>query len=174
MSCSILLLIPEKRYFEMKTASQLAKQLVKAYQTKGLTLATAESCTGGLIAKLITDIPGSSAVLYGGFVTYTNEVKIGILGVDPAIIAKESEVSHACAEAMAEGARKRLGSSVGVSTTGYAGPGGGNEKDPVGTVYIGISTSKGTYSERFCAPGGSTRAEVRKAAAMRALELLLL
>ena len=152
---------------------QPERTLVKEYARKGLTLAPAESCTGGLIAKRITDVPGSSAVLCGGLVTYTNEAKTALLGVDPAIFARDTEVSHACAEAMAEGARLRLGTDVGVSTTGFAGPGGGTDRDPVGTVYIGVSTAQGTRSERFCAPAGATRSGVRTAAANRALELLL-
>ena len=155
------------------TDYQMAKLLVRTCTQNGVTLGTAESCTGGLIAKRITDVPGSSAVLAGGYVTYTNEVKIALLGVDPAIIARDSEVSHACACAMAEGARRRLGTVMGVSTTGYAGPGGGTETDPVGTVYIAVSTPTGTQSERFCAPQGSTRAQVRNAAARRAMEMLL-
>ena len=152
---------------------RLERTVVKEYARKGLTLATAESCTGGLIAKRITDVPGSSAVLCGGLVTYTNEAKTALLGVDPNTIAKDTEVSHACARAMAEGARNRLGTDVAVSTTGFAGPGGGNETDPVGTVYIAVSSAKGTESERFCAPVGASRSEVRTAAANRALERLL-
>ena len=159
--------------FDMNTNDRIAKQLVQKFTQRKLTVATADSCTGGLIAKLITDMAGSSAVLYGGFVTYTNEVKINVLGVDPAIIARDTEVSHACAQAMAEGARVRLGTDFGISTTGYAGPRGGTESDPVGTVYIGISTKQGTRSERFCAPAGATRTQVRNAAALRALEMLL-
>ena len=150
-----------------------AVRLVKGFSTKGITVGTAESCTGGLIAKLITDVAGSSAVLAGGFVTYTNEVKTKLLGVDPKIFDAHTEVSRACAEAMAKGARARLGCTVAVSATGFAGPGGGNEKDPVGTVYLGIATQNATYSERFSAPEGATRDEVRRAAAMRAMEMLL-
>ncbi len=149
-----------------------ARRLVRELSARGLTLATAESCTGGLIAKSVTDVAGSSAVLMGGFVTYTNESKIALLGVDPEIIARESEVSHACARAMAQGARARLGSDLAVSTTGYAGPTGGNASDPVGTVYIGVATPRGVFSERFSAPEGATRAGVRRAATDRALALL--
>ena len=154
------------------TNAQLSRKIVKEYTKRGMTLGTAESCTGGLISKLITDIPGSSAVLCGALVTYTNAVKEKLVGVDPEIIARDTEVSYACAQAMADGARRTLGSCVAVSTTGYAGPGGGTERDPVGTVYIGISTPGGTHSERFSAPVGATRSQVRVAAAHRALELL--
>ena len=150
-----------------------AEALVRALLSCGATAATAESCTGGLIAKLITDVPGSSAAFVGGVVSYTNEVKMTLLDVDLAIIEEHTEVSLACAKAMAEGARLRLGSDLAVSTTGYAGPGGGTEADPVGTVYIGVSTTKRTVAERFAAAANATRSEVREAAASRALELLL-
>ena len=154
------------------TLAEMSKRLVREFAKKGITVGTAESCTGGLIAKSITDVSGSSAVLRGGFVTYTNEIKIKLLGVDPAIIARDSEVSLACAEAMAEGARERLGVTLAVSATGFAGPGGGNVRDPVGTVYLGVATPNGTYGKRFCAPLGATRRAVRTAAALCALELL--
>ena len=156
----------------MKNES-LQHRIVREFSARGITLATAESCTGGLIAKLVTDIPGSSSVLLGGCVTYTNEVKIKLLGVDSAIIDRDTEVSHTCAKAMAQGARALMGSDIAVSTTGYAGPGGGTERDPVGTVYIAVSTQKCTTGERFSAPVGATREQVRNAAAHRALELLL-
>lgn len=148
-------------------------RLVRELTAKGATVATAESCTGGGIAKAITDISGSSAVLLGGFVTYTNEVKMALLGVDPALIARESEVSHACAKAMAQGARARLGATIAVSATGYAGPTGGTEKDPVGTVYLGLATETACISERFCAPVGASRTEVREAAIRRVGEMIL-
>ena len=105
--------------------------------------------------------------------TYTNEVKERLLGVDPATIARETEVSHACAGEMAACVRQKLGVDVGVSTTGYAGPGGGTVRDPVGTVYIGWSTARESGTERFCAPAGADRSGVREAATLRALEILL-
>lgn len=157
----------------MESLEHLAKQVIERYAARGWTAATAESCTGGLIAKLLTDIPGSSAVFCGACVTYTNAVKERLLGVSPATIERETEVSHACAEEMAAGVRRAVGSDVSVSTTGYAGPGGGTERDPVGTVYIGWSSAHTTGSERFEAPTGADRAGVREAAARRALELLL-
>ena len=156
------------------TPAQQAKHLVKTFAQTGTTVSTAESCTGGLIAKLITDVSGSSAVLAGGCVSYTNEVKTSVLGVDPAIIDRHTEVSHACAAAMAEGARRLFGTELAVSTTGFAGPTGGTELDPVGTVYLAVACPSGTYTERFCAPAGASRCGVRNAAACRALELLLL
>lgn len=155
------------------TSAALSKKLVRSFAEQGLTVGTAESCTGGLIAKRITDVPGSSAVLLGGLVTYTNEVKTALLGVPASLIERETEVSHACACAMAVGARERLGADLAVSTTGFAGPGGGNERDPVGTVYIAVATRKGVVGERFSAPENATRRGVREAAAARALALLL-
>lgn len=150
----------------------LANATVRALIARGETLSSAESCTGGLIAKAITDIPGSSAAFAGACVTYTNEVKIKLLGVDPSIIERESEVSFACAEAMAKGARERLGTTYALSTTGYAGPEGGTEKDPVGTLYLALATGEGVRSERICAPVGATRSEVGTLAAMHALKML--
>ena len=145
---------------------------VKTLRERGVTVSTAESCTGGLIAKCLTDIPGSSAVLCGGFVTYTNEIKIGVLGVDPTVIARHTEVSHDCAEQMAACAREKMGSDYALSATGYAGPGGGTEEDPVGTVYIGIATPSGVRSERICVVDAS-RTQVRAVTAHHALQMLL-
>ena len=156
----------------METQNQIAVELIKLCARKRLTVSTAESCTGGLIAKLLTDVAGSSAVFYGACVTYTNEVKMNLLGVDPTIIEQYTEVSHACAKAMADGARQKIGTTFGISTTGYAGPGGGTDTDPVGTVYIAISTPDGTFSERFSAPSTLDRMGVREATAIRALEML--
>ena len=157
----------------IQRTSALAKRVCSALAERGLTVSTAESCTGGLIAKLLTDIPGSSSVFSGACVTYTNEIKISLLGVDPDLIERHTEVSEKCAKAMAEGARLRLGTDLSLSTTGFAGPGGGNEHDPVGTVYIALSCKEFTRAERFSAPLGSTRAQVRRLAARRALEMLL-
>ncbi len=146
--------------------------LLRLCARRGLSVATAESCTGGLIAKMLTDISGCSAVFRGGFVTYTNELKKNLLGVSEEILLLESEVSPACAIAMADGARARTDADMAVSTTGFAGPGGGNDRDPVGTVYIAVSTRERTVCERFLAPHGSTRAQVRRLAAARAIALL--
>ena len=145
---------------------------VKVLKEKGATLATAESCTGGLIAKSITDVAGSSAVLAGGMVTYTNRIKTDVLGVDASIIEEHTEVSHACAKAMAERAKMLFGTDYALSATGYAGPGGGTEKDPTGTVYIGIATPNGIRSERIFVEN-ATRAQVRNTVAYHALTMLL-
>ena len=153
--------------------ARLAESAVHILIARGETLSSAESCTGGLITKVITDIPGSSAALTGGCVSYTNEVKMNVLGVDPDIIARVSEVSAECAAAMARGAKEKFGSTYALATTGYAGPGGGTERDPVGTVYLALATPDGVLGERFSAPEGATRSEVRIAATARALEMLL-
>ena len=156
-----------------KNASALAKNLVTLAASRGVTVSGAESCTGGLCAKLITDIPGSSAVFCGACVTYTNEVKKALLGVDPAVIEAHTEVSYACAEAMASGARRAIGSDLAYSTTGYAGPGGGTERDPVGTVYVGIADECGVKSYRLSLPQNATRTQIRNATAVFVLERLL-
>lgn len=156
-----------------RSAQYLAADLVRQFTEAGRTVSTAESCTGGLIAKLITDIPGSSAVLKGGCVSYTNEIKEKVLGVDPKTIETDTEVSLACAREMADGARRLFGTDVAVSTTGYAGPGGGTTENPVGTVYIGLSTAAGTEAFRMTAPSGSTRAQVRLSAAKEALSAVI-
>ena len=145
---------------------------VQALTEKGMTLSTAESCTGGLISKCITDVAGSSAVLSGGMVTYTNRIKTDVLGVDASIIEEHTEVSHACAKAMAERAKILFGTDYALSATGYAGPGGGTEADPTGTVYIGIATPNGARTERICVEN-ATRTQVRNAVAYHAFEMLL-
>ena len=151
---------------------RISAMTVKALKERNVTMATAESCTGGLIAKSITDVAGSSAVLAGGMVTYTNRIKIDVLGVDADIIDEHTEVSHACAGAMAERARETFGTDYALSATGYAGPGGGTEKDPTGTVYIGIATPTGARTERICVTN-ATRAQVRNTVAHFALKMLL-
>ena len=150
---------------ELRRISALA---VKTMKEKNVTVATAESCTGGLISKCITDVAGSSAVLSGGMVTYTNRIKTDVLGVDASIIEEHTEVSHACAEAMAERAKVLFGTDYALSATGYAGPGGGTEKDPTGTVYIGIATPNGARTECICVEN-ATRTQVRNAVTHYAL-----
>ena len=151
---------------------RISALVVKTLKEKSATVATAESCTGGLIAKSVTDIAGSSAVIAGGMVTYTNRIKTDVLGVDASIIEEHTEVSHACAKAMVERARDVFGTDYALSATGYAGPGGGTEKDPTGTVYIGIATPSGARTERICVEN-ATRTQVRNAVAHHALQMLL-
>ena len=137
----------------------------------GKTLATAESCTGGMIGAYITAVPGSSAVYKGGIISYTNEIKQNLLGVDKTLLEKEGAVSAPVAKAMAEGARRALKADIAVSVTGLAGPGGDDYGNPVGTVYIGYADEKGT--EAFCFHFNGDREAVRNQAAKAALTLIL-
>ncbi len=135
-------------------------------------IATAESCTGGLIASRITDVSGSSAYFEQGFVTYSNEAKMTLLGVSKNIVATEGgpgAVSEACARAMAEGVRAATGSDVGLSVTGIAGPTGGSAEKPVGTVYMAVATPSGTNCRHHLFDG--SRLEVKAKTAQTALEM---
>jgi len=116
-----------------------AQALVAAMAARGLTVATAESCTGGLVAGLLTEVPGSSAVLERGFVTYSNAAKHEMLGVPTALIEAHGAVSEPVAQAMAEGALARSAATLAVSITGVAGPGGGSADKPVGLVCFGFA-----------------------------------
>jgi nicotinamide-nucleotide amidase len=121
----------------------LEKVLVDLLTERGETLACAESCTGGLLSNRITNVPGASAVFLGGYVTYANAVKASALGIDPALIESHGAVSKQVAEAMAEGARGKAGTDYALATTGIAGPDGGSEEKPVGTVFIGLASKAG-------------------------------
>lgn len=118
---------------------ELARRLQSACLERGLTIATAESCTGGLIAEALTSIPGSSGYVLGGVVAYANEVKVAVLDVPRDVLAAHGAVSPEVAIAMADGARARLASTLAISTTGIAGPDGGSAEKPVGLVYVGLS-----------------------------------
>lgn len=157
----------------MTEQTQTARQLVEALTASNLTFSTAESCTGGLIAKYITDIPGCSSVFFGGCITYTNTVKMQLLDVNPQIIDTYTEVSEECAKAMANGVRRKLGTTIGVSTTGYAGPGGGTPKNPVGTVYIAVATPQETVCRRIQASADHSRQQIREYAALIALQMVM-
>ena len=139
---------------------------------QGKTVACAESCTGGLIAKRLTDIPGSSAAVLGGFVTYTNEMKMRHLGVSPETLEQYTELSEQTAAEMARGARVATGADIGISTTGLAGPGGGSEDCPVGTVFVGISSSRGEQVKRLSLSPNRKRDYIRTVAASHALEMI--
>ena len=134
-------------------------------------MATAESCTGGMVAGRIVSIAGSSVYLQGGVVAYANAVKASMLGVPEAMLENPGAVSEECARAMAEGARTRLGAALAVSTTGIAGPEGGTARKPVGLVYLGVATERGTTVEEHHFAGD--RAAVIAAATERALVLLV-
>lgn len=136
-----------------------------------VTIATAESCTGGSVAARLTRVAGASAYVVGGVVAYANAVKRDLLGVPADVLENPGAVSEPCARAMAEGARARLGATHAVSTTGIAGPDGGTARKPVGTVYIGLATRAGTTVEVHAFPGH--RAAVIAAATDHALGLLL-
>ena len=142
--------------------------LLRILGEKNMTVACAESCTGGMLGERLTAIAGASASFVGGVITYTNEQKISLLGVSRETIDEYTEVSDKTAAEMADGVRKKLGTDVGISTTGYAGPGGGTEKDPVGTVYVGISTAKRTTTLRLSYSARKSREYIRSAASGRA------
>ncbi|WP_026911972.1 competence/damage-inducible protein A [Patulibacter minatonensis] len=124
---------------------------------RGWTVSTAESCTGGLLAGRLTGWAGSSDVVEGGIVSYSNAVKVAALGVDPALLEAHGAVSAEVAAAMAAGARERLGTDVAISTTGIAGPGGGTEQKPVGTVFVAVSSGGGTLTRHLKLPGDRGR-----------------
>jgi len=151
----------------------LEHAVIDSLHRTGLTLACAESCTGGLIAKRLTDVPGGSDVFLGGCVTYTNEIKKRLLGVREDTLCRYSAVSEQTAREMAEGVRARLGADVGVATTGIAGPGGGTEQIPVGTVYVAISTKDGTEVRHLSLSPNRSRTYIRHVAASHAFDMIL-
>jgi nicotinamide-nucleotide amidase len=144
--------------------------VVRLFKERGLTIATAESCTGGLLSMRLTDVPGSSAVFLGGAVTYTNEAKTDLVGVPAELFPSVGAVSHEVAEAMARGVRDRFGASFGVGITGVAGPDGGTAEKPVGLVYIGVAGPDGVRVERNIFLG--ERSFVRQRSAQYALVML--
>lgn len=137
------------------------EKAVKALAARNLTVTFAESCTGGTFAKSITDVPGASSVFRGSIVTYSNEIKEKTVFVDPETIKKYTEVSHKTAKEMAAGAAKVFCADIAVSATGFAGPGGGNENDPVGTVYVGVCSFGSVCSYKLYYPG-KTREQIRE------------
>ena len=151
--------------------SALVVQLADLLLQKRWYLATAESCTGGLIAAACTDLAGSSAWFERGFVTYSNAAKIELLQVDASLIAQHGAVSEEVARAMAQGALNRSRAQVAVSVTGVAGPTGGNAAKPVGTVWFGFATSTGVVTETQLFSGD--RAAVRQATVQYALQRLI-
>jgi nicotinamide-nucleotide amidase len=152
---------------ELRTAALLDK-----CRERGVKIATAESCTGGMVAALLTSIAGSSDVFDCGFVTYSNEAKIGMLSVSPEIIAEFGAVSRECALAMAHGAILKSVATLAVSTTGIAGPGGGSAAKPVGLVHFACALRNGATFHREERFGDIGRDGVRKASVEVALDLL--
>jgi nicotinamide-nucleotide amidase len=147
-----------------------AELVLSLLRERGLTLATAESCTGGLVGARLTDVPGSSDVYVGGVVAYADQMKRDQLGVPSEVLASHGAVSAETAAAMAEGARTRLGADVAVSVTGIAGPGGGSEEKPVGLVHLHAVGPAGELSRRFDFPGD--RETIRRRATVGALHLV--
>ena len=148
-----------------------AKRLLSLCREKGVTLATAESCTGGMIGTTLTSIPGASDVFLGGIISYANSAKETLLGVPKETLASHGAVSKESAEAMAQGAQKALGATLAVSVTGIAGPGGGTAEKPVGTVYIGISFKDITQSFLLQIDPTLSREEIRNEATRQLLTL---
>jgi|SRR5215217_4667069 len=148
------------------------KRIIDLLRDSNRTLVTAESCTGGMIAAALTDIPGASAVLHGGYVTYSNAAKSKMIQVPSRLIHDYGAVSNQVARAMADGARNTARVDIAVSATGIAGPDGGTEKKPIGLVYVAVSTDLATVviEHRF---GDIGRDEVRKATVVAALDLIL-
>lgn len=149
-----------------------ARQLMVALSERGLTVVTAESCTGGLIASTLTALPGSSTVVDGGFVTYSNQAKSRFLGIDPALIAQHGAVSGAVALAMALGALSQSDADLSIAVTGIAGPGGGSPQKPVGTVHMAACLRGHAPSHRLHVFQGD-RDQIRQATVVEALRLAL-
>jgi nicotinamide-nucleotide amidase len=153
--------------FELRAAA-----LLDNCRASGVKIATAESCTGGMVAALLTTIAGSSDVFDCGFVTYSNEAKIGMLGVSPGLISEYGAVSRECALAMVHGAILKSAATLAVSITGIAGPGGGSAAKPVGLVHFACARRNGTTLHREERFGDIGRDGVRKASVEVALDLL--
>lgn len=153
-----------------ETLSGAAGRLVSLLIRRGGTFAAAESCTGGLIASAAVGVPGASRCFAGGAVSYSDESKTILAGVPADTVGRFTAVSPETAAAMAKGIREKLGADYGVATTGFAGPGGGTERDPVGAVYLAVSSREGETVVRRLYPGG--RRAIRLAAARDAVLLL--
>ncbi len=154
------------------SAFETFSSIIALLKERKMTVSCAESCTGGLFGKTITDVPGASAVFEGGMITYTNKMKER-LGVDPYIIYKHHEVSFDTAAHMAMAARDRFETDYAISTTGFAGPDGGNENDIVGTVYVGFATPEGCISCRLYFGSLLSREEIRERCVLFAAKTLL-
>ena len=151
----------------------LERAAVEKLRDRGLTVAFAESCTGGLISKRITDISGASEVFVGSCVTYANEAKMKLLGVSEDTLLRFGAVSEQTAREMARGVRALLGTDIGVSVTGIAGPGGGSAEKPVGTVFLGISTTQGDSVRALSLSSMKSREYIRAVSASNAFDMIL-
>jgi nicotinamide-nucleotide amidase len=164
------LVAPLERYLFSRDERRVEELVLDACGEQGLTLATAESCTGGMVAERLTSVPGSSQVFLGAVVAYADEVKAAELGVPEELLERHGAVSAETAAAMAAGARARLGADVAVAVTGIAGPGGGSDAKPVGLVYLHAEGPSGSRSADFVFPGD--RDGIRRRAAVTALHLV--
>jgi nicotinamide-nucleotide amidase len=151
---------------------KLANEVIAALKAKGLTIATAESCTGGLIAGALTSVSGSSDAVYGGFVTYANEAKIAMVGVPFGMLHEFGAVSKEVATAMAEGALTVAGTHIAVAVTGIAGPNGGSNEKPVGLVYFAVATAEDTRHLKKAFDPAWSRDRIREASVIEALKLV--
>ena len=175
MRCSKKWAIPSPTYSVTASTAPIPTILSNSLSavccaTRQATVATAESCTGGLIAARLTDAPGSSDFFIAGYVTYTDAQKHSILGIPQALLDQHTAVSEPVAAAMAEAARRLSGATYGVASTGYAGPSGGTETEPVGTIYLAIAAPGGTRCTRL--RYGADRYRNRTLATQTSLDLL--
>ena len=155
-----------------KRMTGAARALLALCRARGLKIAAAESCTGGLLTAMLTEIPGSSDVVDRGFVTYSNPSKQQMLGVSAHTLAKHGAVSRETARAMAKGALARSPAHLVAAITGIAGPGGGSQQKPVGLVYVAAAARSGKYAHRACRFGDIGRARVREKSVLQALTML--
>ena len=152
--------------------AKLAADVIALLTAQGQTIATAESCTGGLIAGALTSVSGSSEAVYGGFVTYANEAKIAMVGVPYGMLREFGAVSKEVATAMAEGAMSAAGTHIGVAVTGIAGPNGGTAEKPVGLVYFAVATAEETRNLKKSFDPAWSRDQIRHATVVEALKLV--
>jgi PncC family amidohydrolase len=152
----------------------LAEELGRLLRAKGKSIATAESCTGGKVGDMITSVPGSSEYYLGGVISYSNHAKVQLLGVDAAVLRSEGAVSEPVALSMAQGVRRRLGSDIGLSTTGIAGPGGGTPAKPVGLVFIAVSSETDSSCERHLFEGSRDEIKIQSSEAVLSMALRIL
>jgi PncC family amidohydrolase len=157
----------------MKNAYVMAKELIRVMTENQLSIAVAESCTGGLLGNLLVRVPGASAAFWGGFVTYSLDAKQKMLGIDPRLLEEYGAVSRECARAMAESARRLAGTDTALAVTGLAGPDGDGSANPVGTVWVAGAYPQGTHVEvayRFTGKRNGIRVRAASAAIGLGLE----
>ncbi len=148
----------------------LAEEVGRLLRSKGLTISVAESCTGGRLGDLLTDVPGSSDYFLGGVISYSNDAKVGLLGVNSKTLKVKGAVSEEVAIQMAAGARTKLGADIGIGITGIAGPAGGTPTKPVGLVYVALSSRGSSECSRNVF--GGSRSSIKDRSARKALEML--